>query len=180
MVDCKKKKKRKDGENVISIMMLGAHCPECKDCVDVIKCVFFFPCSLKLLFSHFYLFTMSHWMAVLALLHADKRNIYDCSYRWAFFHYCVISYCFADVEVTVRYSFLSKQLLMLWRWLNWKLPHCRRILFPDIRNTATFSLPTFTWLILTAVHGAAWCHLQALPHCARPCTSMIRDECGAM
>lgn len=29
--------------------------------------------------------------------------------------------------------------------------------------TATFSLPTFTWLILTAVHGAAWCHLQPPP-----------------
>lgn len=92
---------------------------------------------------------------------------------------CVIIYRFADVEITVRYSFLSRQLVILWCWLNWKLPLCGRILFPDIRNTVTFSLPTFTWLILTAVHGAAWCHLQALSR-VKPCTYMIRNERGAM
>ncbi len=81
----------------------------------------------------------------------------------SFSHYYVIIYCLADIKVTVHYSFLSKQLLIIWRRLSPTLPHRRRNLFPDIRNTATFSLPTLTWLIVTAVHGAAWCHLQALP-----------------
>lgn len=77
------------------------------------------------------------------------------------------SYCTLKLPV--------KRLLILWCWLNWKLPHCRRILFPDIRNAVTFSLPTFTWLILTAVHGAAWCHLQALPSRVRPCTYTLLE-----
>lgn len=83
------------------------------------------------------------------------------------------------MEVTVQLCFLS-ELLILWHWLNWKLPYLRRILSPDKTNTATFSLPPFTWLILTAVHEAAWCHLLTLPSRRRPCTSMIGNVCGAI
>lgn len=70
--------------------------------------------------------------------------------------------------------------IIIWCRLNGRLPRCRRILFPDIRNAVTFSLPIFTWLTVTADHGAAWCHLQVLPFQARPCNFLIRNEHSAM
>lgn len=96
----------------------------------------------------------------LALLHADKRCTHDGSHRWAFFHCCIVwwrwrlLYVLASCQST--YSHFDVD------WIG-SSRQCRRILFPNIRKTATFSLPTFTWLIVTDVHGAAWCHLPALP-----------------
>lgn len=40
-------------------------------------------------------------------------------------------------------------------------------------------ISAFTWLALTAVHGAAWCHLQALISQTQTHTSTIRKQCGA-
>lgn len=116
-----------------------------------------------------------------------KWQAWDCSMLITIFLatgasqcFVIIICCFEDVEVSVCSSFLSRRSLFLWCWLNGRLPPCRRILFPDIRNAATFSLPIFTWLTVTVDHGAAWCHLQALPFQTRPCNFLIRNDHGAM
>lgn len=131
--------------------------------------------SFYRLILHFYSGnTVSSLMEVLALLYADKKIL---SHRWASFLVVLSS---ISLQMWKVLYIMSWQLVILWCWLNWKLPFCGRILFPDIRNTVTFTLPTFTWLILTAVHGAAWSHLQALSSRVKPCTYIIRNERGTM
>lgn len=82
------------------------------------------------------------------------------SHSWASNAIVLWLYCLLQTwKLSVRYGFLSKELLMLWRWGNRKQRQCGQV---GVRwhkeHRAPFSLPTFTWVILTAVHGAAWCH----------------------
>lgn len=82
------------------------------------------------------------------------------SHSWASNAIVLWLYCLLQTwKFSVCYGFLSKEFLMLWHWGNRKQHQRRQVCVRwHKEHTEPFSLPTFSWVILTAVHGAAWCH----------------------